>query len=107
MHGVPQNNKKAVRWYRMAAEQGHLYAQHHLDWSYAKGQGVPRNYIRAHLWLNIVAEKGSIDAVNMLGDIKIKMTAQQIKGAQRLTRKPLEIKRSKHHQGLDNRLIEP
>jgi len=95
--GVPKNDKEAVRWYRMAAEQGHLLAQHHLGWSYVKGKGVPRNYIRAYLWLNLVAKKGNVDAVKMLDGIKSKMTAQQIKEAQRLAKKPQAIKRNKYY----------
>ena len=41
MHGVPQNNKEAVRWYRMAAEQG-TYT-HSIIWVGAmqKGKASP------------------------------------------------------------------
>ena len=91
--GVPKDGKEAVKWYRMAAKQGHVYAQYHMGWSYAKGWGVPRDYVRSYLWLNLVAEQGSIDAVNMQGNIKIKMTAQQIKEAQRLAKKTLAKKK--------------
>ena len=31
--GVPENDKTAVEWYTLAAEQGHEYAQLHLGWS--------------------------------------------------------------------------
>ena len=32
--GVDQNNSTAVKWYRKAAEQGHVYAQHSLGLMY-------------------------------------------------------------------------
>jgi TPR repeat protein len=79
--GVPKDGKEAVKWYRMAAKQGHVYAQYHMGWSYAKGWGVPRDYVRSYLWLNLVAKKGIAGAIKMLGDIKNKITAQQIKEA--------------------------
>jgi TPR repeat protein len=31
--GVPENDKTAVEWYTLAAEQGHEYAQLYLGWS--------------------------------------------------------------------------
>ena len=35
--GVPQNDKTAVKWYRLAAEQGHATAQYNLGVMYDKG----------------------------------------------------------------------
>ena len=39
-HGVPQNDKTAVKWYRLAAEQGHAYAQNGLGAMYDNGQDI-------------------------------------------------------------------
>ena len=35
--GLPQNNKIAVKWYRLAAEQGNADAQHKLGLTYQNG----------------------------------------------------------------------
>lgn len=37
--GIPENNAEAVRWFRMAAEQGNSLAQFNLAVMYARGEG--------------------------------------------------------------------
>ena len=39
--GVPEDDAEAVRWYRLAAEQGLASAQLNLRFMYANGEGVP------------------------------------------------------------------
>ena len=39
--GVPEDDAEAVRWYRLAAEQGYAMAQSFLGAMYANGEGVP------------------------------------------------------------------
>ena len=39
--GVPEDYGEAVRWYQLAAEQGHVGAQFHLGVMYANGNGRP------------------------------------------------------------------
>ena len=51
--GVTQDYKTAIKWYRLAAEQGFAMAQNNLGLMYALGQDVPQNYVFAHMWLNI------------------------------------------------------
>ncbi len=41
--GVDQDYAQAVKWYRLAAAQGHAKAQGALGQLYARGQGVPKN----------------------------------------------------------------
>ena len=52
--GVPQDDKEAVKWYRLAAEQGDAYAQSNLGVTYEKGQGVPQDHKEA---ANTIFEK--------------------------------------------------
>ena len=40
--GVPQDYAEAVKWYRLAAEQGFAMAQDNLGLMYKNGQGVPQ-----------------------------------------------------------------
>ena len=41
--GVPQDAAEAIRWYHLAAEQGHAGAQGGLGDMYANGEGVPQD----------------------------------------------------------------
>jgi len=40
--GVPQDYAVAMKWYRLAAEQGHAKAQYNLGVMYYNGEGVFR-----------------------------------------------------------------
>ena len=57
--GVPQDYKEAVRWYRLAAEQGHAGAQVNLGGMYKTGKGVTKDYVHAYTWYSIAAANGS------------------------------------------------
>ena len=65
--GVPKNGAEAAKWYRLAAEQGHVDAQNNLGLMYAQGQGVPKNGAEAAKWYRLAAEQGHADAQNNLG----------------------------------------
>ena len=56
--GVPKNSTEAVKWYRMAAEQGHASAQNYLGWMYARGEGVPKDCVEAVKWYRRAVEQG-------------------------------------------------
>ena len=56
--GVPQNDTEAVRWYRLAAEQGLATAQFYLGLMYDTGRGVPQNDTEAVRWYRMAAEQG-------------------------------------------------
>jgi len=55
---VAENDKEAVRLYRLAAEQGYAGAQTNLGVMYANGEGVFRNREDAIRWLQRAAEQG-------------------------------------------------
>ena len=56
--GVPQDHKKAVKWYTKAAEQGHASSQFFLGQMFDKGKGVPQDYKEAVKWFTKAAEQG-------------------------------------------------
>jgi TPR repeat protein len=60
--GVPRDYKKAVTWYRKAAEQGNASAQSSLGEMYYFGyevfEGVPQDYNEAVKWYTKAAEQG-------------------------------------------------
>ena len=41
--GVIQDDQEAIKWYRLAVEQGFADAQYNLGWMYENGQGVIQN----------------------------------------------------------------
>ena len=65
--GVPQDDKEAVRWYRLAAEQGLALAQYNLGNMYRDGHGVPQDDKEAVRWYRLAAEQGLADAQSVLG----------------------------------------
>ena len=66
-NGKQNDYFEAVKWFRKAAEQGHVGAQCHLGYCYDKGQGVPQDYSEAVKWYRKAAEQGYMDAQNNLG----------------------------------------
>lgn len=65
--GLPEDDKKAIEWYRRAAAQGHMHAQHNLGISYANGEGVERNVVQAVLWYRQAAAQGNTNSQYNLG----------------------------------------
>jgi TPR repeat protein len=49
---------EAVRWYRLAADQGNATARANLGVMYADGQGVPQDYVEAVRWYRLAADQG-------------------------------------------------
>ena len=66
-HGVPQDDKTAVKWYRLAAEQGNADAQTNLGVMYDEGTGVPQDDKTAVKWYRLSAEQGNANAQFNLG----------------------------------------
>ena len=62
-----QNYEEAAKWFRKAAEQGHVYAQYNLGYCYDSGEGVTQNYEEAAKWYRKAAEQGRVEAQFSLG----------------------------------------
>ena len=80
--GVPQDYAEAMRWYRLAADQGHAVGQGGLGVMYANGRGVPQDYVVAHMWYNLAGAQSSSAAratlVKGRDAVEAKMTSEQI-----------------------------
>jgi TPR repeat protein len=85
-YSVIQNYKTAVKYYTLAAKQGHDKAQFNLGVMYDNGQSAIQDYTRAHMWSNIAASKGDKDGLKNRDLIAKKMTPSQIEKAQTLAR---------------------
>jgi TPR repeat protein len=96
--GVPLDYAEAVRWYRLAADQGYVNSQDALGRMYGLGEGVPRDYVLAYMWFNLAAaqENGEDSQVSSVTSqdkrdmTAERMTREQIAEAQRLSREWLE-----------------
>ena len=66
-HGVPQDWKQAVEWYRRAAQAGNTVAMGNLGWCYEKGKGVEKDPEAAVSWYRQGAERGSVRSMYELG----------------------------------------
>ena len=84
--GVPQDYGEAVRWYRLAADQGHASAQRNLGGMYADGRGVPQDDVAAHMWANLAAAQGDETARKLRDYLSERMSSGQIAAAQRAAR---------------------
>ena len=71
-NGVRRNHKEALKWHRLAADQGYAYAQFCLGVSYANGNGVRRDYEEALKWYHLAADQGEVKAQFNLGWIYAK-----------------------------------
>ncbi|KAF9971430.1 hypothetical protein BGZ73_005620, partial [Actinomortierella ambigua] len=60
-------DRKAVKWYRRAAQQGHAEAQYRLGAMYTCGRGVYRETSEAYWWLLRAAEQDHCQAQSCLG----------------------------------------
>ena len=56
------NYAAAIKWYRIAAKQGHAQAQFALGHLYDAGKGVDRDPVEAARWFRRAAEQGHVDA---------------------------------------------
>jgi len=92
--GVPQDYKTAMKWFKLAAEQGDntLGALYNLGLHYNEGWGVIQDNVYAHMWLNIAASSGDKNAVKKRDEIAKQMTPAQIAEAQKLARECIRKK---------------
>ena len=84
-----QDYAEAVKWYRVAAEQGMSNAQFLLDVMYSDGRGVAQDKVQAYMWVNLAAvsrsqgDEGEKSA-KAREEVAQQMTPDQIAKAQRL-----------------------
>jgi TPR repeat protein len=65
--GVPQDDAKAAKWFRKAADQGLASAQLSLGFMNELGQGVPEDDVEAARWYRKAADQGVAEAQASLG----------------------------------------
>ena len=84
--GVPENAQEAVRWFRLAADQGLADAYYSLGQQYSLGGGgMERDRAEAYFWLVLAVEgyeeegRSALDSARQLRDLAAgKLTPEQI-----------------------------
>ena len=84
--GVLQDDKEAIKLFKLAAEQGKNKAQSNLGFMYQNGLGVLQDNTVAHMWYNIGAANGAEFGGTNRDDIAKEMTPADISKAQAMAR---------------------
>ncbi|MHA1189955.1 MAG: sel1 repeat family protein, partial [Alphaproteobacteria bacterium] len=72
--------------YRMAALQGHDYAQFDLGRMFAAGTGVAQDNIEAYKWISLAIAQGNDHMIKHRNRLSAGMNAAEIAQARRLAR---------------------
>jgi hypothetical protein len=82
-----RNYAEALRWYRLAGEQGDGQSLHRIGEAYWTGSSVPRDYTQAYMWFTVAALRWPQGMSLMIRQTLIRaLSAEQIAEAQRLAR---------------------
>ena len=66
--GVEQDDREAMRWYRVSADQGDPQGMDNVGYMYLRGKGVPQNEEVAVAFFRTASEKGNSQATYNLGE---------------------------------------
>ena len=70
-----------MKWFRRAAEQGHVDAQATLGAYYWAGRGVPQDLSKAYFWSTIALAEGDENSKSRLEGLASQMTQTQVSTA--------------------------
>ena len=93
------DHAEAVKWFRKAAEQGHISAQYRLGLRYVRGRGVPKNIVQAYMWWSLAALEGHQKAGGFRDSAARMMTPDQIARAMQLVQEWLANHKKKRLPG--------
>jgi TPR repeat protein len=68
--GTSKNPQLAIKWWRIAAEKGHIESMNKLGALYYNGEDIKQNIPESIMWLNKAAEKGDPLAKYLLDGMK-------------------------------------
>jgi len=60
--GVEKNIPEAVKWFKLAAGNGDVYAAYTLGKTFHEGDGIPQDYAEAMKWFRLAAEMGDANS---------------------------------------------
>ena len=83
-----RDDKEAVKWYRLAADQGEAAAQHNLGLMYANARGVPQNFSEAYVWYSLSAANNGPEEATTFRDLPdLRVHGQHARSRAQYTRK--------------------
>lgn len=62
------DSEQAMHWYRLAAAQNHVLAQHNIGNAYRSGTGIQQSDAQAVYWWTLAAEQGDVITQLRLGE---------------------------------------
>ena len=71
-HGIKEDDKQAVHWYRKSADQGFAKAQYELGKCYKNGEGIGKNRTMAVKYFQLAAAQDNAEAQLALGKCYMK-----------------------------------
>jgi hypothetical protein len=77
-HGQPHDDDEALKWFRLAAEGGHVLEQCNLGVMYASGRGVLQDVVQAWAWFEIAAGQGDNSARENREIVAVSMTVDEL-----------------------------
>ena len=81
---VPYSPKRAVYWYKKAAQQGYSPAAFNLAVIYGQGRGVQADKVAAFAWLEFAAREGHKRSKDLLPGLREELSDRDIKRASEL-----------------------
>ena len=66
---VDRDSAEAIKWYKLAAGQGHVEAQYNLGCMYHYGKGVDEDYAEAIKWYQLAADQGDVNAQHRVDNL--------------------------------------
>jgi hypothetical protein len=60
--GTLKDHKKAISWFKKAAEQGEAESQYILGEIYVEGKAIVKSYKNAKYWVQLAYENGFVGA---------------------------------------------
>jgi GAF domain/PilZ domain/Sel1 repeat len=79
---VKQDYAESVRWFTLAAEQGHVIAQATLGAYYWAGRGIPQDLSKAYFWSAIAQAGGDAASKYRVTVLATRMSHSQVAAAQ-------------------------
>lgn len=74
---VEKNIKEAIKWFEMAANQGHVRSQYQLGKIYLYGQGIKANRKKAYFYLSKAAKQDHLESQYELGNYYLRGNSNQ------------------------------
>ena len=75
--GVENNYKEALKWYKLAAENGNRDAPNNIGVLYMTGLGTPRDFVMAHKWFTVAGAR-DVEAKSNKEFVEKRLTTEQI-----------------------------